>query len=62
MRLCLSLVYALNPTDWQLLTSRTPIAANDIASPSRCGRPDPWRDFFKNRQSFKDAARMLKSL
>jgi bifunctional non-homologous end joining protein LigD len=28
----------------------------------RLKRSDPWRDFFKNRQSLKDALRMLKSL
>ena len=51
------------PLQWSEIRPSLKPSDFNIDDIKRClKRPDPWRDFFKNRQSFKDAARMLKSL
>jgi bifunctional non-homologous end joining protein LigD len=41
----------LDPTDFNLANFQ-----------QRAGRADPWQDFFRNRQSLKDAARLVTKL
>lgn len=51
------------PLQWSEIRPSLKPSDFNIDDIKRClKRSDPWRDFFKNRQSFKDAARMLKSL
>jgi bifunctional non-homologous end joining protein LigD len=51
------------PLDWsEVKTTLVPSDFNLGNFAKRLKRADPWKDFFKSRQSLKDAARRIKSL
>jgi bifunctional non-homologous end joining protein LigD len=47
---------------WEVKPTLVPSDFNMGNFAARLKRPDPWSDFFENRQSLKDAARLLDKL